>query len=152
MSCENRLLRLIRAYTVAVDGAVNVALRRVFPEPFRAWEERQIPSKGKFPKSKFPSYRSVTFHFRGHGCVVHWVNRVEFDFGPGGRHDGFTAYHLYRYVHLNKVLRRRFGDLDIYGGMTHLEQAGLIFQPAWEPTPFLFYLTDKGKEAAAKAF
>jgi len=142
-SDQRQLLELIQTYIHAIDVAVNMILTRALAtaNPFRAWCDGQVGTKGKLGPFK------GTFHFRGHGCVIVFAShRIEFDFGPKGRHDGFTAYYLRRHVELNKLLRRQFRDLEISEGMNRLEQEGLIFQPEWEPTPHLFYLTAPGIE------
>jgi hypothetical protein len=142
-----RTLRLIATYLAGVDAMVVLPLTQGLGagHPLSAWQEGKLPSRGKLPKP----FTHGTYHFRAHGCVVHWQSRrIEFDFGPAGRHDGFTPFYLRQHVRLNKTIRRLYHDLDVYAGVAELEQAGLVFRPNWEPTPHLMYLTTEGKARA----
>jgi len=139
-----QLLRLIDRYIRAVTVMVEFPLQRGLGagHPLRAWQEERIPKRGRFPKPFNGTYR-----FRDHGCIVNCYNRrVEFDFGPHGRTDGFTAYYLQRFVQLNKLVKREFGDLDIYAGIKVFGESNLVFEPKWEPTPHLLYLTSEATE------
>jgi hypothetical protein len=50
--------------------------------PLRAWQEGRLPAKGRLRKP-FVGPHGGTYHFRGHGCVVHFgKRRIEFEFGP----------------------------------------------------------------------
>ena len=46
-------------------------------------------------------------------------------------------------------MRREFGNLDIYAGVNELEQSGMIWQPGWQPTPYLLYLSSEGQQRLA---
>jgi hypothetical protein len=143
-SDQERLLKLIGTYLRSVAVVTELVLQRglAVGHPLRTWEEGRLPKRGKLPETF-----GGTFRFRGHGCVVHQGGqRVEFDFGPGGRYDGFTAFYLHRHVRLNKLVRREFGNLDIDAGVLSLKRLGLAFQPDWEPTPHLLYLSTMGQQ------
>ncbi|HEY3965747.1 MAG TPA: hypothetical protein VGM05_14410 [Planctomycetaceae bacterium] len=60
----------------------------------RAWLRRLVPEKGFLDES-----RSISFHFREIGCCVSFGSvEVDFEFGPGHRHDGFDAARLARFA------------------------------------------------------
>jgi hypothetical protein len=139
----DRLLQLIRRYAYASSIAIWMLKRHLGETTsYEDWLEGRVPACGELAR-----WQGVgRYRFRGHGFVLQLGprNRIETDFGPGGRVDGFCADYLRQYVRLNKLIRREFGDVDIVGGLHDLRRLGLVHAPEWEPTPHSLYLTEAG--------
>jgi hypothetical protein len=143
-SNQDRLLQLIRRYVYSTSVAVWM-LKQHFggTTSYDQWLAGKAPARGELPRWNGSIGR---YRFRGHGFVLQLAvhHRIEVDFGPGGRLDGFCEIYLRQYVRLNKLIRRQFGDVDVIGGLVDLQRLGFVFQPEWQPTPHLLYLTGAG--------
>ena len=137
---RNALLSLINDYQSHVERFV-VAAQHEFGEQnllagvLGGW----IPEEGQMPASGVASFR-----FHGAGCYVTFPDaNVDFDFGPGGRHDGFDAWRLHE---MAESCPDRYPELqsveDIERALEELMHTDLIFSPRWLPSPHLLYFKE----------
>lgn len=76
-----------------------------------AWQERTISQRGVLSDGS-------EYQFHGLGCTVSRGDiDIDFDFGPGGRADGFDAWRLWRFA---KQFPEKYPDFQ---QLTSVEQA-----------------------------
>jgi hypothetical protein len=127
-----RTLRLIATYLAGVDAIVVIPLHGLGAgHPLRAWQEGRLPARGKLRQAIYEWHLPLP-RPRLRRPLAKNANRVRLR--PAGRHDGFTPFYLHKHVRLNKTIRRLYADLDLETGLAELEQANLVFRPAWDPT------------------
>jgi len=82
---------LIVEYQRKVSEACRLLrVRRQVDNPLGAWWDKKVPECGWLDEEQW-----IRFRFHGIGCRVTFGHVVvDFDFGPGGRHDGFDAWRL----------------------------------------------------------
>jgi hypothetical protein len=124
------------------------ALRRQYPyvDLLQALIQARIPRQGTLPGD-------CHFAFHGVGCRFATPStKLDVDFGPAGRCDGFDAWRLYLFANENKLPVGRPSLSQIEDGILELERAGEVEQPRTDPSPHLLYLcglTGGAKEAKA---
>lgn len=101
----------------------------------RARRINLIPKEGE-------TLEGFKFNFHGGGCYFEFDNsRIDVDFGPNGRCDGFDSFRLYDFLQTSKL---DFKDVlleeNIRTEISRLEDEGIIVQPNEYPNPALFYL------------
>jgi hypothetical protein len=128
----DQLVNLIERYQAdAARLSSKVALHFKVDNLFCAWREGAIPSQG--------AVEGISFKFHGSGCYFQTdILRVDVDFGPGGRVDGFDAGRLSRYVTENQV-DSSFGFLEFQNALEALLAIGVIAKPGTPPSSHLFY-------------
>jgi uncharacterized protein DUF6896 len=132
----DQLRALIDDYIAAVARAVAV-LRGHFGDIdfLRAIVSRQVRRVGRIGQ--------VSYEFHGVGCWVRLGDcEVDFDFGPGGRHDGFDAWRLHLFAE-QSVRHQALSELDrVEAGLEVLALRGVVHAPRLEPSRHLWYLVD----------
>jgi radical SAM superfamily enzyme YgiQ (UPF0313 family) len=94
MSINEDALRLIRDYQEAVAKAVVQLLKDLGEERFlHGSPGHAYPRKGRLSNGS-------EYSFHGKGCLVTLCDEtnVDWDFGPGGRTDGFDNWRLWRFA------------------------------------------------------
>jgi hypothetical protein len=88
------IIQLIYDYTTMTKAAA-VQLQREFgvENLLQAWMHRQVPQRGILSDGS-------AYQFHGIGCCIERTDGldVDFDFGPGGRADGFDAWRLWQFA------------------------------------------------------
>lgn len=135
------LLRLIMEYQLAVLGFVQAFRRR-----FKVDEGAHILSlvmSGKLPDVGSLDDRYETrYQFHGVGCsFTSDRGELDFDFGPGGRHDGFNGWKLWMFAQSLPEDYPMFQRLKVVESVLgELVTDGLVERPRWAPSPHLCYL------------
>ncbi len=136
MTTEPRILSLIEAYLAEIE-----AFRRVLNEetPLEAYRSGRLPKRGSVGAD--PEF---FYEFHGVGCRVEVADRiVDFDFGPGGRSDGFDRWRLLWYSQSRSEKFGEFHSLEtIQSELQRLTEKGIISCPNWSPSPHLYYLKE----------
>jgi len=100
---------------VCYQGHVSKACRllrekfRLCPDAdlLQSWLDGQVPDRGWLDQTQ-----SISFRFHGIGCRVMFGQVcVDFDFLPGGRHDGFDTWRLFCFAETVPDFHK-FGDFD----------------------------------------
>lgn len=132
----NDLLKLINEYLGSVEQGMKLFDGEIGRrDVLFAWHKGQLAQTGYLPGD-------VEYELHGVGCFFSFPDfDVDFDFGPGGRSDGFDLWRLGKYVRqfpdkypslLNK------GSLEM--AFEELGRDGLIAQP-FLPDSSLYILT-----------
>jgi hypothetical protein len=110
----HNLLRLIRRYLAAVESASRRLKEQYSVENLvEGRREGRIPREGRLG-------RHGEFSFHGGGCRIDdGATAVDFDFGPGGRTDGFDAWRLHVFARDNLDT----GDVNLDTSRRGLEAA-----------------------------
>ena len=124
VAMRQELRRFIIEYQREVSEAcrlLRIALQ-VDDDLLNAWMRREVPQKGWLDER-----RTVSYCFHGIGCCVRFGSvEVDFDFGPGGRHDGFDAWRLGRFAETFTGFEQ-FRDVDkLHAELESLERTGLV--------------------------
>lgn len=134
------LQRLIVEYQRRVSEACRLLRERL---PFdgnllKARMHREVPQKGWLDDSQ-----SVSYSFHGIGCHVRFGSvDVDFDFGPGGRHDGFDAWRLAKFAETFEGFEQ-FHDTDKLGAeLESLERGGMLVRFGTRLDGHLYYFAD----------
>jgi hypothetical protein len=98
-------------------------------------QQPAIPGRGVLD-----SERKIVYQFHGLGCRVKFERIVvDFDFGPGGRHDGFDAWRLHQFAQSWKRYRA-LADIDeIQRELDSMEQKGEIVRLNRSLTRHLYF-------------
>ena len=135
---KQRLKQLIAEYVELVQRAHNLfAGKYSYGNLLVAYREKQIPKSGFLDTEK-----KIAYNFHGIGCRIDFDGvEINFDFGPGGRHDGFDVWRLYSFAESSDRYSE-FGDMETLRGVFEvLIEDGFIECPEWSPSPHLFYRT-----------
>src|SRR5262249_32871108 len=101
----------------------------------RAWRSRVLTQDGTMPSG-------LKFCFHGCGCYFErGFLKIDVDFGPDGRCDGFDAWRLSLFAKENS-LGRDWTFESVQAALNQLESARLIVRPEWLPSPHLYYRTE----------
>ena len=137
------LLRLISEYQLSVLGFVQAIRRR-----FKVDEGEHILvalRDGRVPEVGSLDDRYETrFRFHGCGCAFESDRgEVDFDFGPGGRHDGFDGWRLWIFAKSRPEDYPMFQRLEIVESVLgELVTEGVVVRPRGAPGPHLCYLRE----------
>lgn len=99
------MAELIRDYTTMTKAAAAQLQRELAVENvFEAWQQRQVQQRGSLSDGS-------AYQFHGIGCVIERTDDIDldFDFGAGGRADGFDAWRLWRFA---KQFPAKYPDLQ----------------------------------------
>lgn len=94
-------------------------------------------------KGQLPDGTAYSLH--GVGCYFEKGNfKIDIDFGPDGRHDGFDMNRLYlfsqNYLSTYDEINQ---DKDEFSNVfNQLIDGQIIFNPKWLPSKHLYYLSD----------
>lgn len=138
------LLRLISEYQLAVLGFVKALCKRYALEEDE-YILRAVRSDRKVPTTGTLDDRFETrFRFHGSGCAFESDRgEVDFDFGPGGRHDGFDGWRLWIYAQSQSEDYPMFQRLEIVESVLgELVTEGMVERPGWLPGVSLCYLRE----------
>ena len=138
---SQELLKLIYEYQLHVLGFVQ-AIRTKFgvENLLAAVRSNDLPELGSLDDRY-----ETRFHF--HGCGCHFESdrgKIDFDFGPDGRHDGFDGWRLWI---LAQSLPQDYPNLQrlavVESLLGELVTDGLVTRPRWVPSPHLCYFKEK---------
>ena len=142
MTVKPPVAELIKAYQEVAIGAVG-ELRSSLGENdlLLLFRSGRVPPEGRFGEDQ-----SYSYAFHGVGCFVEWKGyRIDIEFGPEGRCDGFDLMRLGQFVDSNEL-----SNLNIYRDHEKLKAEfdslvaeGVIVCPHRAPSRHLFYWTDK---------
>ncbi len=129
------VLQLVFDYQRAVAAAVAGLERQAgTPHLLAACHAGRLPRRGRLADPQ------GTYAFHGVGCRFEIARRtIDVDFGPDGRHDGFDAWRLGLFA-ASAFEWQHLASTHLDSGLAELQAAGVIHQPAWEPSPHLLYL------------
>lgn len=88
------MIELIHGYTTMTMAAAAQLRRELgVADLLQAWQQRQVPQRGSLSDGS-------VYQFHGIGCVLERADDfyLDFEFGPGGRTDGFDAWRLWRFA------------------------------------------------------
>ena len=128
---------LIRSYQKQVSSVVEALRRELGSNDLLAdWHSGAIPQSGTLSGG-------IHFSFHGVGCTATASDYlVNFDFGPGGRHDGFDAWRLWQFA---RSKAKDYPDLqdvdDVRREVQRLASRGVVWCPNKYPSGHLFYLS-----------
>ena len=102
-----RLVQIIEQFLADVSIAHDMLLVKTEGiRPLKAWREGTVSRRGKLR-------HRAGYEFHGVGCRVLWDGRrVDFDYGPEGRIDGFDLWRLQMYLQDNADRIPPFPDLE----------------------------------------
>jgi hypothetical protein len=90
---------------------------------------------------------NVFYQFHGTGCYFEYTtNHIDIDFGPNNRCDGFDLFRLKDFF--STIIDKRkyvtlMEDANFIQQFEELLKAEIIYNPKSEPSPHLFFRTDK---------
>lgn len=99
------MIQLIHDYTTMTKAAAAQLRRELGSQDLlQAWQQRQVPQRGSLSDGS-------AYQFHGIGCSIERADDIDldFDFGPGGRADGFDAWRLWRFA---KQFPGKYPDLQ----------------------------------------
>ena len=100
---------------------------------------RKVDQKGELPGG-------YTYYFHGIGCEISYNNEenwLDFDFGPGGRYDGFDKYRIKDYAeHWRESPPQEWLDCDVGKEFDKLVASGKIFSPENSPDNLYYFADD----------
>lgn len=132
---DDRLHTLIMKYQDAAQRASSILREEYAVEDlFRAYRSSQIPREGEV--------RGISFRFHGSGCYFcSDQTRVDVDFGPKGRVDGFDAGRLLRFA--QETLNCHELDFDqVQKLLAESLDQGELVRPGISPSSHLYYLNN----------
>lgn len=135
-----QLLKLIAEYQLHVLGSVQALRARLGTDDLLgAWRRGEIAERGTLDDLYESRYR-----FHGVGCHVESERgEVDFDFGPGGRIDGFDGWRLWPFAQSPPQDYPDFQRQEIVESVLgELVTDGIVVRPRWMPSPHLCYLRD----------
>ena len=131
------LRSLIHDYQAKVGDACHLLRQRLelAELDWFSWKPRHIPPKGWLDDAKAISYR-----FHGIGCCVEFGSViVDFDFGPGGRRDGFDAWRLSQFARSTPNRSQFDDDESLHRELIQLLNAGELVRDGESLGSHLFY-------------
>lgn len=140
MDIAPRLLKLIGEYQLHVAKLAGTLRERFgVDDLIGAWQQGQIPTQGDFHDR-----HETRFEFHGIGSKIESARGVlEFDFGPGGRCDGFDGWRLWIYA---QAMAQEYPEFQRYevveSVLGELVTDGLVVRMGWMPSPHLCYLRE----------
>jgi hypothetical protein len=137
---RDRLLTLISEYQLHVLGFVQAFRRRFGVEDILgAWLRGEVPQHGTLDDRY-----ETRFEFHGVGCRFQSVRgEVDFNFGPGGRHDGFDGWRLWLVAQSLPEEYPEFQRHEIVESVLgELVTDGVVVRPHWMPSPHLCYFAE----------
>lgn len=137
--------RLADEYVGDAYDVVSV-LRRHYPYQNLLQGRRtgSIPQQGDLPEG-------IRFEFHGIGCLFQTASKkLDLDFGPDGRCDGFDAWRLHLFANENDLDVGKPTLAEIEEGLAQLERIGEIEKPRTDPSPHLYYFSTKGQSKVAR--
>lgn len=103
-----------------------------------SWRPDGVPARGWLDEAK-----AIFYRFHGIGCCVEFGSiNVDFDFGPGGRHDGFDAWRLSRFAQTVPKHTAFADDAQLHSELTQLRDVGELVQLSESLGSHLFYFAD----------
>ncbi|PWQ94837.1 DUF6896 domain-containing protein [Leucothrix arctica] len=111
--CSSNLKTVIECYLADVRKGMVLFKEKIGDtHPLSAWRNGGLPQNGKLSEN-------IEYEFHGIGCLLIFSDhKVDFDFGYGGRIDGFDLWRLslfvesfsekYPYYKNNDLLKRDF--------------------------------------------
>jgi hypothetical protein len=132
------VLGLAKLYVEDAARMVGV-LRRHFScqNLLQAQRAGSIPRQGELPDE-------LHFEFHGVGCLLSTPSKkLDLDFGPDGRCDGFDAWRLYLFASENELGLEKPTLAEVEEGLVQLDRAGEVMKPKTDPSPHLFYFSTK---------
>jgi hypothetical protein len=131
-----RIMELIREYTTLTMAAAATLQRELGVENLlQAWKQRQVPQHGSLNDGSL-------YRFHGVGCGIERTDGtdLDFDFGPGGRADGFDAWRLWQFAKQYPTRYRDLQQLDqVKDALKALEEGGIV-RPSGAEHDYLLYL------------
>jgi hypothetical protein len=135
MSDAKLLTKRLATQYVGDASELVKALQSQYPYEnlLRAVIERKVPRQGVLQDD-------LRFEFHGVGCRFETPSRkLDLDFGPECRCDGFDAWRLYLYANENNLGVGNPTLAEIEEGLIQLERAGEVQKPRTDPSPHLYY-------------
>lgn len=135
MSDAKLLARRLATQYVGDASEMVKALRSqyVCEHLLQAQKDGRIPRQGILPGE-------FRFEFHGVGCLFETpARKLDLDFGPECRCDGFDAWRLYLYANENDLGVGKPTLAEIEEGLIQLERAGEVQKPRTDPSPHLYY-------------
>jgi len=134
---KEKLLELIMEYVACSKYVCSILedLKGDQDTILRAVRLNKIPKEGYLE-------HGIYYNFHGVGCFLEWPNnRIEIDFGPKNRCDGFDIYKLQVFLYgketkYAELMQRE--NLEI--AFLSLISDKIIENPKWLPSEHLFYL------------
>lgn len=153
---DKLLIEFITLYLAKVREAIALFVASYGDDrPPHAWRQCKLPQIG--PLGRNPISRMVSrltcgrifgaYHFHGIGCYFDLPGlRIGVDFGPGGRHDGFDGWRLWRFARENPTVKCPLGIENDNGSsfeqaLERLARTGIIVRPGTSPGHALFYVS-----------
>jgi hypothetical protein len=129
---------LIHMYVDATLRATEQLRRELHAEDLlSAVHRHEVPRVGELSDG-------TTFRFHGVGCLLQRDGvTLDFDFGPGGRADGFDAWRLSVFAQGRAADRTLHDESTIAEALDELERGGIIERAQLAPSPHLFYLVSE---------
>jgi hypothetical protein len=143
MRTQYLVSELVREYISCAKYMCN-SLKNQFAleeEPLLvAYRGKRIPKKGVLEGG-------IKYDFHGGGCYFEFDGgRIDVDFGPSGRCDGFDLYRLLDFLQSSEIIASKYNELDeetIRSELEDLVREKVIVSPGWYPNPSLYYLTSE---------
>lgn len=136
---KEKLLKLINEYIACSNYACGLLkdLKGDTETIIRAIRLNKIPKEGVLE-------HNIYYNFHGIGCFFQLPNnRIEIDFGPNDRCDGFDINKLEIFLYSKE------NDYPEFMNKKNLEEAFLkllsehiIYNPQWPPSEHLYYLNN----------
>lgn len=131
-----QVLELIKEY-IACARYVSGLLKEAAGNPeniIGAYRTTGMPKEGYLEGD-------IYYNFHGVGCYFELQNtKIDIDFGPGNRCDGFDLYRLEGF-HLSRTEKYpELSEVVLKEAFIELTNEGKIYNPKWAPSEHLFYL------------
>jgi hypothetical protein len=130
-----RLMVLIRRnVSAACDAADRLRRELAVTDLLTAVESGTVSRRGTLADG-------THYRFHGVGCAVDGPRVcVDFDFGPGGRTDGFDAWRLHLFAEQFPDERDFHDEALVAATLADMQRAGMVTAPRWAPSSHLRYL------------
>lgn len=136
---EQEVIEAIKEYQgyVAKGNSLLVDKYDLEVSPFKAFKRKLISKSGILDLEK-----NISYSFHGVGCsVIFGETKVDFDYGPNQRIDGFDFWRLYEFI---KTSNKSYNHLllTLEENFKNLEHKGIIECPEWLPSKHLYYFSE----------